>query len=107
MPSESNQRLALCRRCLLVDQHDRLRRIRIGIRIAQRRVCLHSSDYGKSIELLSVPTAVLDMPGEQRLVTDKANLTVCETLRDVNIGTSAFQVVAGDLLALTRKAQGA
>src|SRR5262249_21916180 len=97
MLGKSNESIALCRRCLLVNQHHRLRWIRIGIRITKRRIGLDRSDYGKPIKLLSVPASIANMPREQCLIADESNLTVREALRDINVGAASFKIIARDL----------
>src|SRR5689334_23250619 len=107
MLGKGNQRFTLCGSCLLVNQHDRLCRIRIGIWISERCIGLYRSDYGEPIEFLSVPASVAHMPGKQRLVAHKSDLAICEALRDIHIGAAAFEVITGDFLSLTREGKSA
>ena len=103
MLRKRDQRFTLCRGALLIDEQNRLRWIRIRVRITQRGICLDCGNYRKAVELLSIPTAIANVPCEQRLITREPDFAVGEALCDIHVGAAALEIVTSNLLRLARE----
>src|SRR3954462_4988317 len=101
-----DQRFTLCRRGLLVDKENRLRGIGIRIWITERGICLHRGNHSKTIEFLSVPAPIPDVPCEQRLIPGEPYFTVREALSNVDICAAALEIIPINLLSLGREGNG-
>jgi hypothetical protein len=96
---EGDQGCALLRSCLVVDEQDSLRRVGIRVGITKSGVRMHRSGDGQAVERNTIPTAALDVPGENGFIAHEVHLAIGEALPSVDIGAAGLDVVTANLLA--------
>ena len=88
-----------------VHQQYRLRGIRIRVGIAEGGVGAHCCRDGQSVELDTIPAAVLHVPSDDGFFADQIHLAICEALPGVDVGATGFNVVAVYLLGIETDGQ--
>src|SRR5271170_5620431 len=99
---EGDQRRALLLGRLVVHKKHSLRRIGIRVRIAQRRVGMHSGGDGQAIQRNAVPASALDVPCQDGLIAHEVDFAIGETLAGVDVRAAGLDVIATNLLAERR-----